>query len=281
MENRNIVYTGGGVIMILLFLTIFGFVSNAKNKNNLENEQLQTENLTRHLQQVLDERDSVIFELKSLSTENDSVNRMLAESEDRVAMGSRRISSLSRDNKELTGVREEFEELQKSKAELDNTYADLQLKHKEVLAQNNELQNSLKATETQRSDVMGRFEYATLYNADNFLVTATRGAKDKVVACASRAKRLNASFEVPQNLTDSITYNIETPSGTIINPEAYIFPENDHNLTAGLTGLNQVINNPRKVRLTYDVEDKLEKGEYKIQFISNGNNIGNCRLILR
>lgn len=282
MENRNIIYVGGGIIILLLALAIFGFVSNSKNKKNLEAERIQTQTLTNENQQVREELQNLKSDYGSLTTRSDSTSRMLEESEKRANQGSNRIAALSRENKELNQVRIELEELEKSNAELDKNYADLTLKHEKVLAQNKDLQSSLAATETQRNDITGRLQKTELYNADNFLVTAVRGKQDKVVACARRAKKINMAFSVPQNLTDSVTYSIETPSGNTLKPNvAFIFPVQPQYHLAGLAGFYHAIQNPKQVTLTYVPEEKLEKGEYNIQLLSNGNNIGNCRLILK
>ena len=283
MENRKIIYVGGGIIILLLALAIFGFVSNSKNKKNLEAERIQTQTLTNENQQVREELQNLKSDYGSLSARSDSTSRMLEESEKRANQGSNRIAYLSRENKEkLNQVRAELEELQKSNAELDKNYADLKLEHEKLLALNTDLQSSLAATETQRNDVSGRLQKTELYNADNFLVTAVRGKQDKVVACARRVKKINMAFSVPQNLTDSVTYSIETPSGNTLKPNvAFIFPVQSQYHLAGLAGFYHAIQNPKQVTLTYVPEEKLEKGEYNIQLLSNGNNIGNCRLILK
>ncbi len=282
MENRNINYVGGGIIILLLALAIFGFVSNSKNKKNLEAERIQTQTLTNENLQVREELQNLKSDYGSLTTLSDSTSRMLEESEKRAKQGSNRIATLSREKKELDQVRVELEELQKSNAELDKNYADLKLENEKALAQNKDLQSSLAATETQRNDITGRLQKTELYNADNFLVTAVRGKQDKVVACARRTKKINMAFSVPQNLTDSVTYRIETPSGNTLNPNvAFIFPDQSQYLVAGLSGFYHAIQNPKQVTLSYVPEEKLEKGEYNIQLLSNGNNIGNCRLILK
>lgn len=281
MENRNITYIGGVAIILLLALAIIGFVSNSKNKKNLQAERAQTETLTNQNQQVHRELDSLRGELGSLTTRNDSTAKRLAESEERTTQGGRRIASLTRENKSLNQSKADLEELQRSNATLDSNYNNLRLEQEKLLAQNRDLQNSLAANETQRNDITARLEKTILYNSDNFLVTATRGKKDKIVACASRAKRLNLSFSVPQDLRDSITYKIESPSGITINQGTSFIPAEKEYYTAGITGIMHAIQNPRQVNLIWNAPEKLKKGEYRIQFTSNGNTIGNCRLMLK
>jgi len=281
MEDRTTTYIGGGVIVILLFLTIYGFVSNSKNKKNLLAEQAQTENLRNDNQQVKEELDKLKNEYGSLSSKSDSTSKKLASTEEKVSQSNRRIAALSKENKTLNQSKLELEELQKSKAELDNTYANLQREYDRSIAQYKDLENKLAATETQRNDVIARLEKTEMYNADYFLVTATKGKNDKLVNRASKVDKLSISFNVPQNLKDSVTYRIETPAGTALNPTSFFIPKDEQHYTAGLYGVFHEIKSPREVSLTYIPEEKLEKGEYRIQLISNGNPIGNCRLTLR
>ncbi|MCK7521386.1 MAG: hypothetical protein MZV64_28735 [Ignavibacteriales bacterium] len=88
-----------------------------------------------------------------------------------------------------------------------------------------------------------------LYFADDFLVTATRGKKtEKVVARASRAKKLNVAFEVPQSLTDAVSFTILTPAGTLINPDdkgiSWYFPLDSRNFTVSLSPLTGNLKGP-------------------------------------
>jgi len=139
--------------------------------------------------------------------------------------------------------------------------------------------------EAQTNDLLEKLKAMSTFDSDNFQVMGTRGKNDRQVVFARRVKKLSVNFEVPQSLTDAISFRIVTPTGTTITPEdkslSWIFPPNARHLTASLSPVTSEFEESRKVTLTYAPKEKLVPGEYKIQIFSNGQNIGNCRIRLR
>ena len=182
--------------------------------------------------------------------------------------------------------RKELEDLKKVKTDLEQESSRLKSEYDQLMAQNKDLQNSLSAMKSEKERLALLLENGQIINSDNFLVTATRGKKaEKIVIRASRAKKLNMAFEVPQNLTESIGFKLTTPSGTIINPDdkslTWTFPKDSRNFTASLSTMTGEFEQSRQVVLNYLPNGKLAKGEYKIQIFSGDKNIGNCRIVLK
>jgi hypothetical protein len=154
------------------------------------------------------------------------------------------------------------------------------------MVQNKDLQNTLSSLESEKKGLALQFENAQKVNTDNFMVTATRGKKtERIVIKATRTKKLNMTFEVPQSLTEAISFKIITPSGATINPDekslSWKFPLDERNFTASLSGVTGEFEKSRQVVLNYAPKEKLVRGEYKIQILSDGKNIGNCRIMLK
>ncbi len=283
MKDHGIIYVGVAVILLLLFTTIFGFVSNSKNKHNLNAEMVRTETLASEKAQLLSEIDQMKNDQTSLTGRYDSTQKSLAGAELRIIDRDRRMNTLRRDNTALEVDRKALAELQTVKADLDKTYNTLEQEYEKTLAQNKEQQSSLTQLEAQYKDVSSQLRQAELYTTDNFQAYGSRGKeKEKLTICARRTKNLNANFDVPENLKDPITFTILTPSGESITPEdaglSWTFQPVPKNLTAGLSGVMGELENPRKVNLKYEAKENLAKGEYKIQIFSNNLNIGNCSL---
>ena len=286
MKDQGIIYVGVAVILLLLATTIFGFVSNSKNKRNLNAEMVRTETLASEKAKLLGEIDQLKNDQNSLTGRYDSAQKSIASAESRVIERDRRINTLRRDNTALEVDRKTLADLQTEKAELDKTHNTLQQEYEKALAQNKELQNSFTQLEAQHKDISSQFLQARLYTTDNFQAYGSRGKeKEKLTICARRTKKLNVNFDVPENLKDPVTFTILTPGGETITPEdaglSWTFQPELQNLTASLTGILGDLENPRKVDFKYEAKEKLAKGEYKIQLFSNNLNIGNCRLILR
>ena len=117
-------------------------------------------------------------------------------------------------------------------------------------------------------------------------MTATRGKKvERVVIFASRARKLNMAFEIPRDLTETISFRITTPEGTVINPDdkgiAWFFPPETESFVASLSSVTGEFEQSRQVVLNYTAGGRLVKGDYKIEILSNRQNIGNCRIRLK
>jgi len=286
MNQRTATYVLGAAIAILLIGLILAIGSNVKNKKNLASEKLATEKYLSERSAIEKDLTKLKSDFSALQEKSDANGRLLSESALRLDENLKRINALSGENRSLRSNKTELADLKKTKSELEMEFSRLKSENDKLLAMSNDLQNSLDQLEEEKNSLASQFEKARLYNADNFLVTATRGKKnERIVVCATRAKKLNMTFEVPQSLTESVSFKITTPSGTTLNPDdksiSWFFPLNSRNLTASLSSVSGEFEQSRQIILNYSPKEKLAKGEYKIQIVSNGNNIGNCRLMLR
>jgi hypothetical protein len=286
MNQKTTTYVAGAVIAILLIGLILTIGSNARNKKNLASEKLATEKYLTERSAIEKDLAKLKADFSALQQKSDDNARLLSESSLKLEENMKRINTLSGENRSLRTSKNELADLKKTKSELEMEFSRLKSENDRLLAQSSNLQNSLNILEEEKKDLASQFERAQLYNTDNFLATATRGKKnERIVICASRAKKLNMTFEVPQSLTETISFKIITPSGSTINPDdkgiSWFFPADSRNLTASLSLVSGEFEQSRQVVLNYSAKEKLIKGEYKIQILSNGNNIGNCRLMLR
>jgi myosin heavy subunit len=289
METNNqktTTYVLTGIIAVLVIGLFLAIGSNVKNKKNLRAEKLTSSANLFEKQKVDGNLEKLKTDLSELQKQYDANNNLLSESTLKIAENEKRINSLSGQNRSLIVSKKELEELKKTKEELEKEYSKLKSDNDRLLSQGRDLQNSLKTLETEKNDLSAQLDKAKMYNTDNFLVTASKGKKkEKIVVVASRAKKLNMTFEVPQNLTETISFKIVTPAGTTINPDdksvSWYFPLSSRDFTASLSAVSGEFEQSRQVVLNYTSKVKLIKGEYKIQILSNGNNIGNCRFMLR
>lgn len=286
MENSNqktITYVGAVVIVLLLLGLILTMVFNSRNRNSLKAEKLTTERLLTEKSAIQNDLDKVREEISNLKLRSDENARLLSDTEAKLADTEKRMRYLSSQNAMKSKAAEE--EFQIQKAALEKEYADLKLSYDNQMSENGNLQKKLAEMEAQTNDLLEKLKAMSTFDSDNFQVMGTRGKNDRQVVFARRVKKLSVNFEVPQSLTDAISFRIVTPTGTTITPEdkslSWIFPPNVRHLTASLSPVTSEFEESRKVTLTYAPKEKLVPGEYKIQIFSNGQNIGNCRIRLR
>ena len=283
-RQRSIIYIGGIIIAALLIGLLFSSISVTKNKKNLYAEKQTSEKLLSEKLSAAKEMAKLKTEFTALQQQDFQNRKLLGETNAKIAESEKRISSLSSENRNLRANRKELENLRKVRADLEIESARLASEYERLVAQNMELRNSLSEAEMKYMALEQQNEQRI--NSDNFLVTATRGKKaERIVIRAARAKKLNMAFEVPQNLSDAISFKLTTPSGTIINPDdkslSWTFIENPGSYTASLSSVTGEYEISRQVMMNYIPQGKLAKGEYKIRIYSGDRNIGNCRILLR
>jgi hypothetical protein len=84
--------------------------------------------------------------------------------------------------------------------------AQLRSEQLSLRSKNVDLQANISSLEREKKDLEARLDMATLYRSDNFLATATGKKSEKLVIRASRAKKLNLAFEIPQNLSEDLSF---------------------------------------------------------------------------
>ena len=192
-------------------------------------------------------------------------------------------------SKELSSLKEGMNllaQLQGKEGVMDKAYLNLKIEHETELSHVGELQNTILVLNTESKDLTDRLEKSERYKLDNIEIYGSGGNKnDKLTYHASKIKKINLSVDVPQSLTETISFKIITPTGLTIIPEdkslAWSNVLDSKNLTASLSSVSGNFENSRKVMLTYTPRKKLPSGEYMIQIFSNDKNIRTCRLKLR
>jgi len=285
-EQDRKVIIGAVILVLLLLLAIGAFFVNAKTKRNLNAEKLKSESLLSERVQVEQELEKVKNDLASLQEVNEASSKEIADMQTSLTQKDRTIASLSRARKTLEENNAELEVIKEEKDGLENEYARLKTEFEEKTAENETMQNNLVAIEEEKESLESQLREMSLYSSDNFLAYGSRGRKrEKLSFWSCLTKKLNVQFEVPQDLSEEISFTITTPSGTTITPDNSslswdILPDKD-SYTASLSSMPGKAEQMRTVSLTYLAEEKLDKGEYKIEIICNDKNIGNCRLRLK
>jgi myosin heavy subunit len=286
MKDKTKTFAGTIIIVLLLITTTIALISNAKNKRNYNEEKSLNESVTSQKHEVSQELDKVKNDLAALASAKASEEKELAETNSKLAETQKRILYMSKETSSLMNDKNELVQLQRSKSELDRVYEDLKLKQESSSSRIKELENSLMVLDAQKKEISADLAYAEKYRTDNVEIYGSRGnKKNKITFIGRRTNKLNISFDVPQSLTEPISFKIITPEGKTITPDdkslTWLIKPGSDRMTASLSTIPGDIETIRKASLTYSPEEKLKSGEYKIQFFSNGKNIGNYGVMLR
>lgn len=282
MQGRIINILGASIIAILAFTTVIGFAKNSDSKQNLNDEKLRSEKLLSEKLLVEKALDKLKIESASLRLRSEENNRKLVAAETKLTDSEKKIRSLSREFSIRS--KKEQEHLLRQNAVLEKDYASLLADNGKLREKNSTLENIKAGLESEKHLIQQRLEEEMTYNADNFKIYGTGGKSGKLTFYACRTKNIEVNFDVPQSLSETVGFNITTPSGEMITPanEALNWSLSDAagTFTADLDGTGET-EKSRNISLVYSPGRKLQKGEYKIGIICNGNTIGSCRVQLK
>jgi myosin heavy subunit len=277
---------GVGIIVVLLFLSLFFIKTNFSLKNNLKKEKLNSEQLLSSKLLLSKEIERKKQDLESLRDRFIEINRKNEKLSSIVSEKDQRINYLSKENIALNKTKKELSDTIKQKEDIDKQFTILRLNNEELLSKMSEKEKSIASLEEKLKSLTMQLEQVALNTSNNFQISATKGKKrERLTIVAARTKKLTIDFEVPQNLTEKISFRIITPSGKSVTSDdkamTWTFPTNPRNLTASLSGLTGEFEESRQVQLIYSPKEKLQSGLYKIEIISNNNVIGKCRVMLK
>ncbi len=284
MTNERIGLIAAAIIIIaLLLLTLGGVRSKNRISESLDSEKARTETLVSEKSQLEQEIAKFKQELAALQGKIEATARELEEANSKLAASQRRANALSKGTSStIENLKKELAGLQAAKADLEQKYSALNNNYDRLNASNNDLKNSLEAANKKLEQELQR----KMFDANNFQVSATKGkVNERLTVKGCMARRLNINFDVPKALTETVSFRVTTPDGTVAGPGdkalSWTFPADFSTVTASISPLSGVFEDAQAVKLTYAPGKRLKKGEYKIEIFCPSAKLGNCRITLK
>lgn len=284
MNRKSIYYLLAAFTGLVLLL--FFAISNSKNTRKLKAEELLSRTTITEKERLEKDLTNMQANYSSLKQTSDQNADLLKQTAAKLSETVDRINYLTRENRSLAANKKELSQLKELKADLESRLERLSGERDRLAQENSSMQASLDKLEKEKNELLAQLEKTNMYRTDNFLATATRGKKtERIVVRAARARKLNLTFEIPSNLTQNLSFKIFTPDGKSITPDnknlSWHFPVEQRNVTASLSAVTGEFTQSRAVALNYNATEKLVKGEYRIQILTEGVAIGTCRLSVR
>lgn len=249
---------------------------------------------------VTDEKEEVTNELKELivqyedmKSDNDTVNKKLAEEQARIEGLLEELQKVKRNNswqihkykKELSTLRKIMKSYIYQIDSLNTMNINLRQENSTVTAQNRKISSKNKKLEELTNNLSSTVEKASILRAINIVPMATK-KKGKETNRIKKVEKIRVCFTLAENAV--------AKSGAqyiylqIINPEGEVLSGDQNVITFG----EQEIQFSDRREIEYDNKDidiciywakseKLTKGEYKVNIISNGYIIGNSAFYLK
>lgn len=274
------------VATALLFISLIGtgyyYHANSNLKGGLNQEKLRSESLLSEKLSLTKEAEKLKADITSWMGKSQQADQLLAEALEKISSIEGTVARLRRENSAIAGLRREIRELSELRQSLEGQLAELnqvnQGNEKKMKEMSNELASLKNELEIAR--------LAPINLTDNFRVETLRGRRaNRLTVNAARTRKLVVSFEIPQNMTEDIRFNIVTPEGKQIqsgNPALTTrIIDDGRYLTASLSPLTGEFEISRRIEMTYSPKDKLEKGTYQIEIFHKDKKTGTCQLRLK
>jgi hypothetical protein len=146
------------------------------------------------------------------------------------------------------------------------------------------LNQTISSLQSENKQLASNLEVLSSMTSDNFLVETTK-RKGKLTVMAKKAKKMTVSFNVPNNLSENITFQIVQPDGKKVdgkdNGIAYRVVNPEEGLMASTSNGIETIKVARKIEMTYQPKAKQKPGLYKIEMYNGDKYIGACNVKLR
>lgn len=288
--------------ILLIGSIIWGFRTNSqKNDLTLQNEELTTEmeELTELRESLAREIDSLEQEYSILAEENEALSGSLTEVEGKLASTQSALSSAKRKSaNEINGLRAEIEQLIAAKAQLESRINNIQMENDSlkmvagILTEDLNLAREENQALSNLNETMNQeVKKLTLANfkASAFRVD-TEQKNDKVSSKARRVREIKVSFDLtnvpeefqglrPLYLTISDDKGVPIQSENPINTKVVVNGQ-AMDLIAQKSKDVDIAENQR-LNFSYELEDKLESGAYRVAVYTDIGMLGASSFILR
>lgn len=285
MKREKSIITAAVILLLAAILGIGYFYSANKsitsilNKERLYGEKTLSEKLAL-------EKDIEAFKTKinAMSGKNDELDKMLAATNQKLSDKENEIRRIYRENGNIKALKKEIAELTQLKKDFELQAASLNEMIKSLNKEKMALNETIAALQSENKQLAANLDILSSMTSDNFLVETTK-KKDKLTVMAKRARKMTVSFNVPNNVSENISFKIIKPDGSKVdgkeNGIAYRVVNPEEGMTASTSAVIETVKVSKKIEMTYQPKEKQKPGIYKIEMYNGDKYIGACNVKLR
>lgn len=272
-----------GLALAIVLSGIF-FVSNKSLKKDLTNEKIKSEALLSEKLALDKSIASFKNELKSMKGKNAQLDKKITEINQQLDKKQSEVKKLMADNASLNVLKTKVKELEALKNKLNEELYALQMTYENLKFDNISMNDQLTALKSEKEQLVITNTILAAIAGNNYRIEAVRGKSDKLTVNARRAQKLIVTFDLPNDVSNNISFKLVTPDGntfTSENNESAIIniTENSDNFYASIEEMEQ--KGTKRVELIYKPKEKLNKGVYEFEIYKETTYIGSTQLRLR
>jgi chromosome segregation ATPase len=282
--NKILGFGSALAFTLAMILALYLHLSNNSLIKAFNAERLTSENLLAEKLSVQKIADKFQGEKHELNSKISELQKMLAQAEFKADKKQTELITLSYDRDNALLIKTQLTETEALKDDLMKQLSD---KNRDFVFLKNEIFRLNSTLDQLNSENQKLVKEVAMISADNFLVQALKGKKEKPTFLAKKAKKLWADFDIPFDIADHLNYKIKTPEGKII----------DSNFDKSITGIKNTENisdivalngnysgmpvNTCRSRLLYQPEDKFKSGIYTVEIFKDNQYFGSGQINLQ
>ena len=281
------------LIALLVVVSAIGWYLYLDMKSAKQEVVTKLVNVTDEKAEVTNELKALIVQYEDMKSDNDTVNKKLAEEQARIEALLEELQKVKKSNrwqihkykKELSTLREIMKSYIYQIDSLNTMNINLRQENSAVTAQNKKIVSKNKKLEILTSNLSETVEKAAILRAINITALATK-KKGKETNRSKKVEKIKVCFTLTENSvaesgTQYFYLQITDPQGKILSGTENIATFGDKTIPYSDKREIEYDNKDIDVCIYWAKTEKLTKGEYKINIISKGYVIGKSAFYLK
>jgi predicted nucleic acid-binding Zn-ribbon protein len=261
------------------------YTKNSDLKKAADKERLAADNLLSESLLLKKDIDKFTGQLKSLKGKNSELDLLVQKSNEKIAGKQAEIDKMMKENKQAKEIKAKMTELETLKHNLQEQIDVMKNKMNKLQNENYELAENNSKLEKDKKQISENMQLAQMVAANNFLIEALKGKKEKLTVSAKKTNKIKADFDVPSNIESQITFKVVHPDGKVVDSkkDKTISLNLIHSSSStAIASAGMVIPvKAKKMQMVYQPLEKLKPGIYSIDAYSNGIYLGTSKVKLK
>ena len=281
------------LIAVLVIISAIGWYLYLDMKNKKVEVVTQLVNMTDEKEEVTNDLKELIVQYEDMKSDNDTVNRKLAEEQARIQSLLEELQKVKKNNrwqihkykKELSTLREIMKSYIYQIDSLNTMNINLRQENSTVTKANKRIASKNKQLEKLTNNLSSTVEKAAILRAVNIVPQATK-KKGKETNRGKKVEKIKVCFTLVENAVAQA--GLQYIYLQIINPAGEVLSGAQNVITFGKQSFQysdkreiEYNNKDIDICIYWAKSERLPKGEYKINLISNGYIIGSSAFYLK
>jgi len=281
------------LIALLVIVSAVGWYLYLDMKNAKKEVVTQLVSVTDEKAEVTNELKELIVQYEDMKSDNDTVNKKLAEEQARIKGLLEELQKVKKNNrwqihkykKELSTLREIMKSYIYQIDSLNTMNISLRKENSTVTAQNKKIVSKNKKLEDLTNNLSQTVEKAAILRAINIMALATK-KKGKETNRSKKVEKIKVCFTLTENAVAEsgaqfFYLQIINPQGKVLSGEENVVTFNEKQFPYSDKREIEYENKDLDICIYWEKSEKLTKGEYKVNIISKGYIIGESAFYLK